>query len=466
MHHGVGYLDLADGRDFVCGITALNSLALEKNCFALSGASTVPALTAAVVRHLAQRLENIDEFKGGITPSGRVQMGLSVIRAIASYAGRPTKMLRNGTWSSQYCLTDSQVRVLAIPGDVPLRARRFSRIDVPDLELLPKEYPFLKTVEFTIGAQPGLGSLLVLFSAWMVRLRLIPSLMPFSKIMKRIGDVLAWGEPRGGMYVSVTGRDENGPLHREWILIAENDSGPNIPAMPVAALIKRMAKGWRPSPGARPCVSELELDDFEPLFRGLEIRTGQWETRGDELSIPVHRRVLGSAYYTLPKIIQEIHEVSAEKTLSGKAKVDGGTNLAAKALRKLFGFPEAGTEVPVEVTFIKRREKEIWRRNFNGKRMQSVQYPGKRRWARHLIERFGPFSFTLALVASCQDLKLLIRGWSILGIPLPLFLAPRADACERASNGRFEFDVEIGLPLVGKIVHYKGWLTENDGVTR
>lgn len=51
-----------------------------------------------------------------------------------------------------------------------------------------------------------------------------------------------------------------------------------------------------------------------------------------------------------------------------------------------------------------------------------------------------------------------MRGWSCLGLPLSLVLAPRSEAWEREENGRFVFDVPIALPLIGLVVHYRGWL--------
>ena len=51
IEQGVHYIDLADGRDFVVGISALDTKAKEKNVAVISGASTVPALSSAVIEH-------------------------------------------------------------------------------------------------------------------------------------------------------------------------------------------------------------------------------------------------------------------------------------------------------------------------------------------------------------------------------------------------------------------------------
>ncbi len=55
-------------------------------------------------------------------------------------------------------------------------------------------------------------------------------------------------------------------------------------------------------------------------------------------------------------------------------------------------------------------------------------------------------------------LQLVLRRWSFLGLPLPLRLGPVGDAYEFAADGRFHFHVELGHPLTGLIVRYRGWL--------
>jgi hypothetical protein len=37
-------------------------------------------------------------------------------------------------------------------------------------------------------------------------------------------------------------------------------------------------------------------------------------------------------------------------------------------------------------------------------------------------------------------------------------MLPRGIAREYEANGRFHFDVPIALPLIGLLVHYRGWL--------
>lgn len=59
------------------------------------------------------------------------------------------------------------------------------------------------------------------------------------------------------------------------------------------------------------------------------------------------------------------------------------------------------------------------------------------------------------------SLAMRMTGWSLRGVPLALSRAPQSRAREWKENGRFCFEVPIALPLIGRIVHYRGWLVPN-----
>src|SRR5262245_9924981 len=126
---GAHYLDLADGAEFVCGIERFDEHARERGVFVLSGVSSFPVLTAAVVRLLSAGLSRVDEIVAGIAPSPYANVGLNVIRAIAGYAGKPVR-LRDGSALSDrervgYALTETRRFTIATPGRVPLRSIEF-----------------------------------------------------------------------------------------------------------------------------------------------------------------------------------------------------------------------------------------------------------------------------------------------------------------------------------------------------
>jgi hypothetical protein len=124
----------------------------------------------------------------------------------------------------------------------------------------------------------------------------------------------------------------------------------------------------------------------------------------------------------------------------------------------LVGFPQAGSDVPVTVRFRARDGKEYWQRTFGDRRFGSVQKQGRAGSEGLLCERFGPLVAGLALVLEKDRLRLVVRRWSVFGIPMPLALAPTGNSYESAENGRFNFHVEIRHPFTGLIVAYRGWL--------
>src|SRR6185295_2277384 len=152
--HGISYLDLADGSDFVKGIVQFDGAARERGVFVLSGASSFPVLTAVVTRRLAQGLARVDTITGGIAPSPYAGVGLNVIRAIAGYAGKPVRLVRDGRPAVGYGLAESRRYTIAPPGRLPLRNTRFSLVDVPDLQVLPDLWPELRSVWMGAGPVP------------------------------------------------------------------------------------------------------------------------------------------------------------------------------------------------------------------------------------------------------------------------------------------------------------------------
>mgnify|MGYP000983818807 CR=1 FL=1 len=88
---GVNYIDLSDGRDFVNEILVLDEEARKNNVSVISGASTVPALSSAVLEKYKNEFAKIDSLKFGISPGAKASRGLATTKAILSYLGKPLK---------------------------------------------------------------------------------------------------------------------------------------------------------------------------------------------------------------------------------------------------------------------------------------------------------------------------------------------------------------------------------------
>jgi hypothetical protein len=458
----VNYLDLADGSDFVAGVGAFDVRAGAAGCFVLSGVSSFPVLTAAVVRRLSSGMARVDRIRAGIAPSPFAGVGENVIRAIAGYAGKPATLRRYGAPGIAYPFTEQMRFTIAPPGRLPLRRTMFSLVDVPDLSALPELWPEAKEIWMGAGPVPEILHRALVALAWLVRARLLPTLAPLTPLFYFAMNHLRWGEHRGGMFVCVEGSDGSGTLmKRSWHLLAEGDDGPLIPSMAVEALVRKALDGSSPAPGARAAVRALELADYEQLFRRRTIHTGVRDEVADEQG-PLYARLLGSAWNELPLEIRRMHTVDRVAFAQGRASVERGAGVLARLVGLLLGFPKAAADTTVSVEFRAADGVETWTRRFGADGFSSRQFAGRGRLERLLCERFGVLTFAMALVAEGGRLSLVMRRWSAFGVPLPLRLCPRANAYETVEDGRFRFHVEIGHPLLGVIIRYRGWLTPEE----
>ena len=461
---GAHYLDFADGSDFVRGISQFDAAARDAGLTILSGVSSFPVLTAAVVRHLSSDLQTVDTITGGIAPSPYAGVGLNVIRAIAGYSGQKVQVRRNGIPDTAYALTETHRYTIAPPGFIPLRPIDFSLVDVPDLQLLTDLWPEVQSVWMGAGPLPAVLHRMLRWLAYAVRWRLFPSLSPVAKLMFHTIRILRWGEHRGGMFVEIEGTEADGnSVRRSWHLLAEGDDGPLIPSMAIEALVRNWLAGQEPQIGARPATAELDLADYATLFRDRRIYTA--DRRQDEIADGcLYGRLLGSAWQSLPTAVKSLHSASPRLTASGKAKVTRGTGILARLAAKIVGFPEAANDVNLSVSIQQTEKSEIWTRNFAGQIFSSVQFEGTGRFERLLCERFGPMTVGIALVVDSDRMKLVVRRWSIFGVPMPHWLAPSGESYEFEEQGTFHFHVEIRAPIVGLIVQYAGHLHQSNGM--
>jgi Domain of unknown function (DUF4166)/Saccharopine dehydrogenase NADP binding domain len=454
----VHYLDLADGSGFVDGVAAFDAAARDAGVYVLSGVSSFPVLTAAVVRRLSADMAHVRSIHGGIAPSPYAGVGINVIRAIASYAGQPVLRTRDGQQSNGHPFTESLPFVVAVPGHVPLRCTRFTLVDVPDLRALAREWPQATDVWMGAGPVPATLHWALSALAWLVRLRWLPSLSALAPAIHFVTNHVRWGEHRGGMFVVVRGADSGGgEIVREWHLLAEGDDGPLIPCMAVEAIVRQVLAGDAPTPGARTALHDVELADYEVLFAQRTIYTATRQ-RVPAAEQPLYCKLLGDAWRQLPEPIQQLHSVTGVSTFAGRCTVERGGNPLAWIIAKSIGFPPAGENLPISVRLVAQGGDELWSRSVAGCVFSSVQSAGTGRAEGLARERFGAVAVDMALVVESGRLRYVVRRWSLLGIPMPLWLGPQSVAVESVDSQKFCFHVEITHPLTGLIVRYRGWL--------
>ncbi|HEX8955320.1 MAG TPA: saccharopine dehydrogenase NADP-binding domain-containing protein, partial [Burkholderiaceae bacterium] len=103
---GANYIDLADGRDFVAGIASLDGAARAAGVLVTSGASSLPALSSAVVDRYLPRFSRLDAIRHGIGSAARAP-GLATMRGVFGYCGKPFQRLEQGQWQTVHGWLDS-----------------------------------------------------------------------------------------------------------------------------------------------------------------------------------------------------------------------------------------------------------------------------------------------------------------------------------------------------------------------
>lgn len=238
-------------------------------------------------------------------------------------------------------------------------------------------------------------------------------------------------------------------MERRWTLIEDRGDGPDIPSLSVPLFVERILSGTELC-GARDAGQSLSLQDYLSAFGRLAINTELVEFR---LPDPPYKRIMGAGFEPLPETLRVLHSPLRNAAARGEAFVSRGANPFASVLARLMRFPPPG-RYDLHVEFSEREGVERWTRDFDGHRFTSEL----REKDGMLQERFGPLRFRFDLKSVEGGLEMVMRSWSVFGIKLPIRLAPRSPAREWEENGTFHFNVPVSVPLIGKVVHYRGSL--------
>lgn len=263
------YIDIADARRYVCDIVRLDAAARERDVLVLSGASSVPTLSSAVVNEYLGDFSRLTAIEHGICASERLP-GEATVAAVLSYCGEPFPVWDAGGWRAARGWQD--LRRVRLPA--PLGSRWFANCDVPDLELFPQRYPGVERVRF----QAGLGLPVTQWGLWLLaglrRARLVPRVDGLASSLRWSGQRLEpFGDGVSGMFVHLRGLDRSRQsLERRWHLVVENNEGPSIPCLAAVALTRKLASGQLSMRGAAPAVGVLTLSEYLAELAGMPFR--------------------------------------------------------------------------------------------------------------------------------------------------------------------------------------------------
>lgn len=267
---GSHYIDLADGRRFVAEFEGLHDQALAADVLLVSGASTLPGLSSAVIASFRDRFRQIDAIEISIAPAQRTPRGLGTVAAVLSYCGQPFEALVDGQWRTQYGWQG--LRRQRYPD---LGRRLSAACDVPDLELLPRLVPGVRTVSFHAALAAWLEHLALWSMAWMTRARIVADWSKYARSFVRLSRCSSrFGSDKGGMRIQLRGdgRDD-APVEVDWNLVALDNHGPEIPCTPAVVLVRKLLRDEVVVRGALPCVDMFTVEEFMRELDGFSVST-------------------------------------------------------------------------------------------------------------------------------------------------------------------------------------------------
>lgn len=265
---GCHYIDLADGREFVDGITAVDEAARGKGVLVCSGASSVPCLTSALVDHYKGAFETLDSLDYGIATAQKTNRGLATTAAILSYTGKAFPALVDGKIQDVYGWQSLHGRKYR-----ELGWRLLGNCDVPDLALFPKRYPELRNLRFYAGLEIPFIHVTLWAISWLVRVGLIGRLEKAAPFLLKTSYAFDWlGTANSGFHMELSGKGKDGERKTiKFELTARSGDGPYIPCMPAILMAKKLVSGEIRATGAHPCMGFLSKDEYLGALGGLDI---------------------------------------------------------------------------------------------------------------------------------------------------------------------------------------------------
>jgi NAD(P)-dependent dehydrogenase (short-subunit alcohol dehydrogenase family) len=445
---GVHYLDLADARGFVADVSTLDDMAQAAHVCIISGASSVPALSGAVVRQLKTQFTRVSAINMAISASNRATAGPSVAASILSYVGKALPIWRGGIWQSMTGWHMLRQERFNVPGRKTLN-RLVALSDVPDHTLFPALLEGGPATVFRAGPEFRFQVLAIWLLSWLVKWRVLPSLQGLSGWLRYFqAPTNGLGSDRSGMVVELKGFSGADARVARWTLIVEDGDGPEIPTL-AAFILAEMIVAGKVVLGAHNAAGLLGLAQFKPLFDGLAIYTDT----DIKPYIPLYQRIMGRSFDTLPKAVRDLHTLVGNGGASGEAIVTRGKSATAALINTIIGFPKAGTHA-LHATFDEHMGVETWTRDFDGICFSSRLHQD----GSSIVESFGPLSFRMRLGGDEMGLTMAMQGWTAFGVPMPRWLGPTSQAREWQDGDAFCFDVAIKLPVIGELVRYQGRL--------
>lgn len=273
INAGCHYIDLADSREFVLSTAQLHDNAVQSNVTIISGASTVPGLSSAVIQQYFPEFNQLESIEYSIVPGNKAPKGYATIKSILSYTGHPFLRWENNTWKIAYGWQDLKIHDYGND----LGKKWVASCNIPDLELFPKIYKGVKHVKFYAGLELNILHFSLWLMSWISRAKLVENWAKYAgPITAMSGWFEKFGSNIGGMLIKLNGTDiHNNKKSITWRLIAKDGHGPKIPTIAAVIIAKKLARKEINSPGAYVCAEMITLHEFSQEIEDLGLSLTQ-----------------------------------------------------------------------------------------------------------------------------------------------------------------------------------------------
>lgn len=158
---------------------------------------------------------------------------------------------------------------------------------------------------------------------------------------------------------------------------------------------------------------------------------------------------MDGAFAKLPDIVQRAHRGTIR--LSGTARVERGRGIGG-LIALIMRLPKSNPKAELVVVAWHFPDQMVWSRSFDGRVFESTFT----RDEDFLVERMGPLSLYLQPMAEGGRLVYRLVATQLGPVTLPRFFAPSMNAWESEKDGKYTFEVAVGLPLFGRLICYSG----------
>jgi hypothetical protein len=160
---------------------------------------------------------------------------------------------------------------------------------------------------------------------------------------------------------------------------------------------------------------------------------------------------LGRMFFKLPEVVQRAHRGTIQ--LTGTVTVERGFGLGW-LLAACMRLPRSNPKTELVVVGWHFEDHMVWSRTFDGRTFESTF----RADGVFLVEQMGPLALYLDPKVEGGRLVYALAATRLGPLKLPAILSPSLTAWEGECEGQYDFEVVIGLPLIGRVIRYAGQL--------